>query len=140
MAHVKWRAKGVGLKCWRNCCKKRCFWGLSRIKWLLALLFGAACLIPPPSQALEAREILVLANKNAARSVGLAKYYMKKRGIPEDNLLQLRVTDKESCSREDHEKKVATRVRTHLKDKDPFMFIRVWPLCMASRLRWRHRN
>jgi len=39
--------------------------------------------------ALEPHEILVLANRNAAKSVGLAKYYMERRGIPEKNLLQL---------------------------------------------------
>ena len=56
--------------------------------------------------ALEPDEILVIANRNAARSVGLAKYYMKKRKIPEENLIKLWVTDNETCSRVDYEKKV----------------------------------
>ena len=84
----------------------------------------AVCLLPIPCMALEPDEILVVANRNAARSVGLAKYYMKKRGIPEDNLVQLWVTDKEWCSREDYEKKVVPRVRRYLKEKDPMRKIR----------------
>jgi len=70
------------------------------------------------SLALEPHEILVLANRNAAKSVGLAKYYMERRGIPERNLLQLWVTDKEWCEREDYEKRVAAPVREYLKEKD----------------------
>jgi len=99
--------------------------------WIFEFLSLVACLTLTiesfflvPCQALEPSEILVLANKNAARSVGLAKYYMKRRGIPEENLLQLWVTDKEWCSREDYENKVVPRVRRYLKDKDPFRFIR----------------
>ena len=68
--------------------------------------------------ALEPREILVLANRNAAKSGALAKYYMDKRGIPKENLLELRVTDEEWCEREDYEKRVAAPVREYLKEKD----------------------
>ena len=69
--------------------------------------------------ALEPREILVLANKNAARSLGLAKYYMEKRGIPEECLLQLWVTDRETCEREDYEKKILGPIRNFFKEKSP---------------------
>jgi len=84
---------------------------------LLVVLSLAGCLFAAPCRALEPAEILVLANRNAARSVGLAKYYMKKRKIPPENLIQLWVTDKETCSRSDYEKKVATPVRRHLQQK-----------------------
>ncbi|MBW1797921.1 MAG: TIGR03790 family protein, partial [Deltaproteobacteria bacterium] len=77
-----------------------------------------------PCWALEPHEIVVLANRNASRSVGLAKYYMEKRGIPEDHLIQLRITDKEWCEREDYEKKVVEPLRNFLKDKDPMGVIR----------------
>jgi len=73
---------------------------------------------------LEPYEILVLANRNAARSVGLAKYYMEKRGIPKDNLLKLWVTDKEWCEREVYEKKIVPKVRRYFKEKDPNRHIR----------------
>ena len=82
--------------------------------WLLTL----------PCYALEPHEILVIANRNAAKSIGLAKYYMKSRNIPETNLLQLWLTDKEGCSREEYEKKVIPRVRKYISEKDPKRLIK----------------
>ena len=41
------------------------------------ILFIAICLAASAGWTLLPDEILVIANKNAARSVGLAKYYMK---------------------------------------------------------------
>lgn len=77
-----------------------------------------AALAASPGFALEPGEVLVLCNRNAHSSVGLAKHYMEKRGIPKDNLLKLWITDKESCSREDFDQKAALPVRKHLKEKD----------------------
>ena len=77
-----------------------------------------------PCYALEPHEILVIANRNAAKSIGLAKYYMKSRNIPETNLLQLWLTDKEGCSREEYEKKVIPRVRKYISEKDPKRLIK----------------
>lgn len=68
--------------------------------------------------ALSANEVLVVANKNAARSVGLAKYYMEKRQIPEENLVLLFMTDKETCTREDYLKKAVPPIRRFL-EKNP---------------------
>ncbi len=67
--------------------------------------------------ALGPDEILVVANQNVPGSVELAKYYMTKRGIAEENLLILRVIDKEKCSRREYEKKIAQPVRKYLKSK-----------------------
>ena len=69
--------------------------------------------------ALEPHEILVIANKNAARSVGLAQYYMQKRNIPQSNLVELWITDREWCSRKDYEKRAVYKIRKHLTEKDP---------------------
>lgn len=82
---------------------------------LFGLMAGSVSLV----LALEPGEVLVLANRNAHGSVGLAKYYMEKRGIPKENLLQLWMTDKEHCGREEFEKKAVGPVRKHLKEKDP---------------------
>ncbi len=72
-------------------------------------------------KALEPSEVLVLANKKSAQSINLAKYYMNKRGIPEKNLLVLMVTENETCTRTDYEKKIAEPVREYLKQTDnPF--------------------
>ncbi len=45
--------------------------------------------------ALEPEEVLVVANMNAAKSKGLAKYYMKQRKKKKKNLVLLFMTDKE---------------------------------------------
>jgi uncharacterized protein (TIGR03790 family) len=77
----------------------------------LFFFFILACL---PAQALEPDEVLVVANTNAAKSKGLARYYMKKRQIPDKNLVLLFMTDKETCSREEYEKKAVPPIRRFL--------------------------
>lgn len=66
------------------------------------------------ASALTPEEVLVVANMNAAKSKGLAAYYMKKRQIPPENLVLLFMTDKEQCSREEYEQKVVPPVRRAL--------------------------
>jgi uncharacterized protein (TIGR03790 family) len=68
------------------------------------------------AQALEPDEILVVANTNAAKSKGLARYYMKKRQIPNKNLVLLFMTDKETCSREEYETKAIPPIRRFLDE------------------------
>ncbi|MCD6389386.1 MAG: TIGR03790 family protein, partial [Desulfobulbaceae bacterium] len=67
------------------------------------------------SAILEADEVLVIVNSRADDSVSLAKYYMKKRGIPKENLLEIRVKEKETCSREDYNKKIFAPVKKYLE-------------------------
>ena len=94
-------------------------------KWFLYVLaLVALCTISAPCNALEPHEILVVANKRAAHSVWLAKYYMKKRNIPKTNLVELWITDKEQCSRKEYEERAIYKVRKHLKEKDPSNQIR----------------
>ncbi|MGM0760923.1 MAG: TIGR03790 family protein, partial [Thermodesulfobacteriota bacterium] len=61
-------------------------------------------------------QVLVVANKNAARSVGLAKYYMHKRDIPEENLLEIWVTDSERCSREEFDGQIAVPIQRFVQE------------------------
>jgi uncharacterized protein (TIGR03790 family) len=90
--------------------------GYSLLKHLVAvlILLLPAVFGPTVAAALEPDEILVVANRNAGRSIGLAKYYMKQRGIPEDRLVALWVTDGETCSRQDYDKKVVPPIRRWL--------------------------
>lgn len=82
----------------------------------LALFFAVALVVPVQGSAeLFPEEILVVANKKAARSVGLAGYYMQQRNIPSDNLLQVWITDKEVCSRKEYEKSLVAPVRRYLQ-------------------------
>ncbi len=74
-------------------------------------LFARVC----PAMALEPDEILVLANKNASESLGLARYYMEQRKIPRANLLTLWITDQETCTRASYLKKVVAPVRRYLE-------------------------
>lgn len=91
-----------------------------RLIGVLSLLLGWI----PSASALGPEQVLVLANKNARASVGLAREYMRLRGIPARNLLELWITDKETCSREEYERKVVPRVREYLKKQDPLWNIR----------------
>ena len=75
------------------------------------LMLGCVLVLPVAAGALTPDEVLVVANKNAARSVGLAEYYMEKRGVPAGNLLQIWVTDQEHCSRAAYDEKIAVPVR-----------------------------
>lgn len=68
-----------------------------------------------PALALSAEEVLVIANRNAAKSQGLAAWYMEKRQIPKENLLLVFVTDKETCSRDAYLQKIVPAVRRALE-------------------------
>ncbi|WP_289020778.1 TIGR03790 family protein [Desulfobacter postgatei] len=68
-----------------------------------------------PALALSAEEVLVIANRNAAKSQGLAAWYMEKRQIPKENLLLVFVTDKETCSRDAYLQKIVPPVRRALE-------------------------
>ncbi|MCP4118440.1 MAG: TIGR03790 family protein [Desulfobacteraceae bacterium] len=82
----------------------------------MAVLMGAFFLVTPSvARALDPDELLVIANKNASSSLGLARYYMEQRKIPKDNLLTVWITDKEVCTREAYLKKVAVPVRRYLE-------------------------
>ena len=83
--------------------------------------------------ALTPEQIIVVANERARYSVELAKYYMKLRNIPSDNLVNIKAPEEEVCSREDYDKNIASPVKTFLKKNDPggIGFI-AWSPCMVS--------
>ncbi len=82
--------------------------------FFILFLILSIILVTVPTHALEPEEVLVIANTNAAKSKGLAQYYMKNRQIPEKNLVLLFMTDKETCSREEYEKKAIPPIRRFL--------------------------
>ncbi len=82
------------------------------------------CFFAHLCHALEPHEILVLANRNVATSIELAEYYMEKRGLPEENIIKLAITDKEQCSRADYDTKVVAPLRKHFKENDASRRIR----------------
>lgn len=104
------------------------------LKYISALLF-LLLVFCPKAFALKPYEVLVVANQNAAKSKGLARFYMKKRLIPESNLVLLFMTDKETCSRDDYEKKAIPPIRRFLdQNKDIRAIVTMYgvPLRIAS--------
>jgi uncharacterized protein (TIGR03790 family) len=83
----------------------------------LLLLGVLSVFMPGRCLALAPEEVLVVANRNASKSMGLATYYIKKRGIPEQNLLSLWVTDKEYCSQGEYIEKIVMPIRRYLNEK-----------------------
>ena len=81
---------------------------------ILIILFG---ILAAPCMALEPYEIVVIANKKVADSVALAQFYMEKRNIPKANLLQLTISEKEVCTREEYDRNVVQTVRKYLEKK-----------------------
>jgi len=91
----------------------------SRITIFLPMFF---CLwsvfsLPFTARALEPDEIVVVANGQESDGVGLARFYMKKRGIPNGNLLVIRTAANEGIDRHFYDDEIAAPVRKFLKDK-----------------------
>lgn len=86
--------------------------------------------------------MLVVANKDMTGSVDIARYYMKKRGIPESHLLTLSLTQDETMSREEYEdvlaagvlKTLATLKRKHTQRIDAIVLMYGVPLKVAPTL------
>ncbi|HED00918.1 MAG TPA: TIGR03790 family protein [Proteobacteria bacterium] len=74
---------------------------------------------PAVCGALTPEEVLVVANKMAWHSCDLAEYYMKRRGIPAENLIELKAPVTEHCNRDDYEQYIASPIRAFLKKNDP---------------------
>ena len=81
------------------------------------LLIALFCALLPPSIAfaLEPSEVLVIVNTTVPEGIELSSYYMKKRGIPEENLVRVTFKDQETVSRVDYDKKIAAPVLQALK-------------------------
>jgi uncharacterized protein (TIGR03790 family) len=73
---------------------------------------------------LSSDEIMVIANKKVPKGISLAKYYMNQRDIPEENLIQLWVSDKRWISMDEYENKIEKNIRGQLTKKDPLQRIR----------------
>jgi uncharacterized protein (TIGR03790 family) len=81
----------------------------------LAVSILAIVLLPGNVAALQADEVLVVANSGFKDSVALAKFYMLQRNIPPSNLVLLDVTHSESCSRNEYDQKIAKPIRLRLE-------------------------
>lgn len=80
--------------------------------------------LPGGCMALEPAEILIVANRNSAAGVDLARYYARQRKIPEANLLLLTLPVAEICSRDIYQRQIAAPVRAYLAAIKPSWRIR----------------
>ncbi|RUM42824.1 MAG: TIGR03790 family protein [Desulfocapsa sp.] len=83
----------------------------------LFLLLLCAFLGSPPAEALEAREVLVVANGQEGAGVALARFYMEQRNIPPENLLIIQTAVKEGIPRYYYDDEIAEPIREFLEDK-----------------------
>jgi uncharacterized protein (TIGR03790 family) len=74
---------------------------------VVTFIFGGAV------SALEPHEILVIANKDVAKSIQIARYYCQKRDVPQENIfaLPLGTSLRDTVSRGDYEKRLAEPIR-----------------------------
>ena len=87
-------------------------------------LFLVLSMMPQGGLALESAEILLLANEKSSAGVELARYYLSKRNIPDDNLLLLNLPVEEVCTRDRYERQIAIPVRAFLRRIKPSWRIR----------------
>jgi len=80
---------------------------------IVAVFFGFS-VHPTVSWALEPDEVMVIANTRANDSLDLAEYYMQQRHIPVKNLIKIRTTWKEHCSRETYDEEIRNPIRAAL--------------------------
>src|SRR5580704_16761687 len=85
------------------------------MRWLgilfLAVTFSA------PVTALGPADVWLVVNKNVPESRQVADYYIAKRGVPKENVIELDLPAGEDISRADYDTKLAASIREALKDK-----------------------
>ena len=86
------------------------------MKFFAAIVLLILCL-PCQVFALQADEIVVIANDLYPDSVDLARYYMKARKIPKQNLLKIATTDRTHINREKYESEIAVPIKKFLGKK-----------------------
>jgi uncharacterized protein (TIGR03790 family) len=74
-------------------------------------------LLAPPALALEPKDVFVVANKDSAESVAVARHYLDRRKVPKENLIELSLPTGEDISRADYDAKLAGPLREALKGK-----------------------
>ncbi len=85
---------------------------------IVALLFLVSVLgREKDAQALNAEEILVVANSNVAESIEIARYYMNKRAIPASHLLSVALTVNETMSRNEYDEVLKKEVLEALEKR-----------------------
>lgn len=92
--------------------RKSAFFLLCPLFFFLTL--GAVFFPEASSYGLTAGQIAVIANKQQAESITLARFYMDRRHIPAENLVTIDIDPTEECRRSDYDSRIAAPVRSFL--------------------------
>src|SRR5262245_2801785 len=83
----------------------------------VVLTLIGVCLLPRAGLALEPKEVFVLVNKAVPASRKVADYYVAKRKVPRENVVELDLPLGEDISRDDYDRKLAGPLRDALRDR-----------------------
>lgn len=84
---------------------------------LLLMIVGA------PLFALDASNVLLIANEDAEGSVEIAEYYAELRGVPDDQILKIKIDDKEEITRELYRERIREPVTKYVNENDNILVI-----------------
>lgn len=101
----------------------------------ICIVTGLILTLCPEVLALKPDQVLLIANKNDKASIPLARFYMEKRNIPEQNLVIVSTTQNETCSRKEYESKIIPPVRKFVKNHPSIRVLLIMygmPLRVAS--------
>ncbi|MCA8935943.1 MAG: TIGR03790 family protein [Planctomycetes bacterium] len=87
--------------------------------FLCMLLFVVAA----PLVAMDASNVLIVANEKAEGSVEIAEYYAKMRGITSDQLLKISASDKEEITRDEYNKDILEPIKKYVLEHDNILAI-----------------
>lgn len=95
---------------------------MNKFRFIILIFFSSVMMLfvcRSDGIALNADELLLVANSAVAESAELARYYMLKRKVPKENLLVVRTSAKEQIGRSDYDLQIAHPVRKFLAEHDP---------------------
>jgi uncharacterized protein (TIGR03790 family) len=108
---------------------------IARFALIIGLLSAAVLSPGAGALALETNEVLVVVNTAVPAGGKLAAYYMKQRGIPEENIVRVSVADDETIGRRKYNEKIAEPVRRALRAREARGSIRCLLLMYGMPLR-----
>ncbi len=87
-------------------------------KWIWGVAVSASLLaVRSVSADSRADAVTVIANKRVPASIELAKYYVQRRGLAPNRIVEIDVADEDFISRKDYEQNIALPIRKQLEQK-----------------------
>ena len=96
--------------------------------------------LPQQVIALAPEEVLVVVNENVRESAALGRYYLRKRSVPQSNLVKVSMGTRETCSRKEYDLCLAIPVREHLLENGLLDTVRCVVLMYGMPLRIEDRD